>query len=86
MLGRKKEDILEDYHKSEEGLKSVYQELYNDVCVTYGMPESYLWARKEMMQQLFEYIDQKYGSVESYLLSIGFSMEDLEEMRGNMQG
>ncbi|XP_019619441.1 PREDICTED: uncharacterized protein LOC109466215 [Branchiostoma belcheri] len=86
MLGRKKDDIIEDYHKSEEGLKSLYQKMYNDICETYGVPESYLYARKETMQQLLQYIDQKYGSVESYLLSIGFSMQDLDEMRRNMQG
>ncbi|XP_078576411.1 uncharacterized protein LOC144862038 isoform X1 [Branchiostoma floridae x Branchiostoma japonicum] len=85
ILGRKKQDVIEDYHKSEEGTKSLYQMMYNDVCVRFGAQESFLWARKETMQQFLEYIDEKYGTVEAYLLSIGFSMEDLEEMRGNMQ-
>jgi len=41
-------------------------------------------APKEIMLELLDYIDEKFGSMSQYLVSIGFSKEEQEQLRDNL--
>ncbi|XP_067846159.1 uncharacterized protein [Heptranchias perlo] len=83
-VGLTRDKVLEDYTASTEGLKEIYDKIY-DYCVRKrGMTEEFLSSTKETMATLLEHIDKKYGSVQEYLTSFGFGPEDQEKLMKNI--
>jgi hypothetical protein len=74
-----REDIIEDYHKSEAGLLP-WRESMVKSFVAQGLDSSWVMAPKDVIKELFDFIDTKYGSLNHYLDSIGFSNDWRERL------
>lgn len=74
IMGHDIDTIVDDYNKTEVGLPPTHAEfqIYS---------EHVRYAPRSVMYQLFEYIDNKYESPARYLQSIGFTLEEQQQLK-----
>ncbi|CAH1246214.1 Hypp7682 [Branchiostoma lanceolatum] len=84
-LGMSRDEIIEEYARSEAGLSPIIDRVEKEVCDRFHMDISFITAKKDTMRGLLEYIDKQYGSIPDYLESIGFSRANQEQLKRNLQ-
>ena len=80
ITGDSLDDIVQDYHRSEEGLKDMLDHMVEQF-EHQGLSKEFAMAPKYAMENTFRYIGNKYGSVEGYLDTIGFNATWRERLR-----
>ncbi|KAI8331672.1 protein-tyrosine phosphatase-like protein [Chlamydoabsidia padenii] len=81
ICGVPEELIVEDYAKTQEGLRPIYNEIMMDL-ERVGLSESFIDASPEIMRGLIEFINEQYGSVQDYLVNIvGITLEQQAKIR-----
>ncbi|XP_067892479.1 tyrosine-protein phosphatase-like [Heterodontus francisci] len=83
-VGLPRDKIFADYEATTEGLKKIYDDIYEDYVNKKGMTEEFLSSTKETMDKLLTHIDKNYGSVQGYLTANGFNPNDQEKMKKNI--
>ncbi|XP_064612227.1 uncharacterized protein LOC135476212 [Liolophura sinensis] len=83
-LGKSREEIAEEYSRSEAGLLPVKERLYKEMVGRYHFSEQFMTAEAATMLKLLDYLSEKYGSVSNYLEYIGFSSIEQERLRRNL--
>ncbi|XP_046337860.2 uncharacterized protein LOC124119412 [Haliotis rufescens] len=84
--GKSKQEIAEEYAKSETGVIPMRERMNKEIVERYHMSEDFLTARADTMLQLLNYIEHKYGSVATYLEIIGFGDTEQEKLKRILTG
>ncbi len=70
-------DIVKDYSESFENNQTMYEELIKII------PKEDLLSQPLYMMKLLNHLYENYGSAQNYLLEIGFTSEEVEELKNN---
>lgn len=71
-------DIVKDYAESFENNQEIYEELLK---VTPNGNEQFLLSQPLYMMKMLNHLRENYGSAKNYLCTIGFSEEEVEDLK-----
>lgn len=80
IAGVEQKDIISNYEVTYTNLESI-QEYKN---LSTGIPESYLYSKREFIIQAYEHIINKYKSFELYLVDKGLTEEEIINLRNRL--
>ena len=73
-------DIVKDYSESYENNMAMIKQLEEMIP---SEDEKFLGSDPRVMMKFIAYLRENYGSTKGYLLNIGFSDEEIEEIKEN---
>ena len=71
-------DIVKDYSESYENNQEIYEELLK---LAPSEDQKYLLSQPLYMMKMLNHLRENYGSAKNYLIEIGFSEEEVEELK-----
>ncbi|KAJ3057295.1 hypothetical protein HK097_009248 [Rhizophlyctis rosea] len=84
LLGVKRDQIVADYTRSKDCLKSHMGRMVAEMG-KHGMSEEFTGCPPEVMERTLRYIDAQFGSTENYLESVGVGLDEQEKIRRILQ-
>lgn len=83
-LGVPRQIIIDDYSKSEGNLTAHLDHIRRYFTRVGLSKDEFIRSHKQTMEGLLNWVDETYGSVSNYLVTIGFTMEEQEELKRNL--
>ncbi|KAJ3300581.1 hypothetical protein HK104_009916 [Borealophlyctis nickersoniae] len=83
LAGVESDQIIRDYARSKEGLKSQMGRLVEGVG-QHGLSDDFAGCPPEVMEKTLLFIKEEYGSIEQYLESVGVERDVQERVRTNL--
>ncbi|CAG5118761.1 unnamed protein product [Candidula unifasciata] len=84
-LGMPKDEVAKEYAMSTEGLNPIRHLMYRDIVEKHHLTEEFCTSDPTTMRDLLTYIEDRYTSVEQYLVSIGFTREEQQKLKINLE-
>lgn len=80
IAGVEKKDIISNYEVTYSNLESFHK----PGILPEGVPEVFLYSKREYLEQAYDYLIEKYGGFEEYLLQKGISKEVINQVKGRL--